>query len=63
MTPGNTYLVQLWINDGRSIGESRSADRHRRTQYISTVLYGSDGSGPGQYIVGTFVANSSGGQL
>ena len=22
MTPGNTYLIQLWVNDGRNIGES-----------------------------------------
>jgi hypothetical protein len=26
------------------------------------VSFGSDGSGPGQYIIGTFVANGSGGQ-
>jgi hypothetical protein len=62
MTPGNTYLVQLWINDGRSIGESRSATVTGGTSTSAPILYGSDGSGPGQYIVGTFVANSSGGQ-
>ncbi len=24
MPPGNTYLIQLWVNDGRNIGQSRS---------------------------------------
>jgi len=62
MTPGNTYLVQLWVNDGRSIGESRSETVTGGTNTSAPVLYGSDGSGPGQYIIGTFVANSSGGQ-
>ena len=24
MTPGNSYLIQFWVNDGRNIGQSRS---------------------------------------
>ena len=64
MTPGNTYLIQFWVNDGRTIDPPQS-----RTQTITggantsaPLSYGSDGTGPGQYIIGTFVANSSGGQ-
>src|SRR5262245_32800284 len=62
MTPGHTYLVQLWVNDGRNIGESRSETITGGTNTSAPLNFGSDGSGPGQYIIGTFVANSSGGQ-
>jgi len=62
MTPGHTYLVQLWVNDGRNIGESRSETITGGANTSAPVSFGSDGSGPGQYIIGTFVANSSGGQ-
>jgi hypothetical protein len=62
MTPGHTYLVQLWVNDGRNIGESRSETVTGGTNTSVPLSFGSDGSGPGQYIIGTFVANSSGGQ-
>jgi hypothetical protein len=62
MTPGHTYLVQLWVNDGRNIGESRTETITGGTNTSASLSFGSDGSGPGQYIIGTFVANSSGGQ-
>jgi len=62
MTPGHLYLVQVWVNDGRSIGESRSETLTGGTNTSAPLSFGSDGSGPGQYIIGTFVANSSGGQ-
>jgi hypothetical protein len=62
MTPGKTYLVQLWVNDGRNIGESRSETVTGGTNNSAPLSFGSDGSGPGQYIVGTFMANGSGGQ-
>ncbi len=62
MTPGNTYLVQLWVNDGRNIGESRSETITGGTNTSAPLTFGSDGSGPGQYIIGTFVADSSGSQ-
>jgi hypothetical protein len=57
--PGHTYLIQLWANDGRGIFPGRS----------ETVTGGSNTSGnldfgdaPGQYVVGTYVADSSGSQ-
>ena len=59
MVPGNTYLVQVWVNDGRDIGESRSETLTWGTNTSAPVSFGSDGSGPGQYIIGTFVADSS----
>lgn len=62
MTPGHTYLIQLWVNDGRNIGESRTETITGGTNTSGPLSFGSDGSGPGQYIIGTFVANSSGGQ-
>jgi hypothetical protein len=62
MTPGDTYLVELWVNDGRNIGQARSEAVTGGTNTSAPLTYGSDGSGPGQYIIGTFVANASGGQ-
>jgi hypothetical protein len=62
MTPGDTYLIQLWVNDGRNIGESRSETITGGTNTSASLSFGSDGTGPGQFIIGTFVANSSGGQ-
>jgi hypothetical protein len=62
MTPGHTYLVQVWVNDGRNIGQSRSETITCGSNTSAPLSYGSDGSGPGQFIIGTFVANSSGGQ-
>ncbi len=62
MTPGNTYLVQFWVNDGRNIGQSRTETVTGGANTSASLSFGSDGSGPGQYVIGTFVANSSGGQ-
>ena len=62
MTPGNTYLIEFWVNDGRNIGESRSETITGGTNMSAPLSFGSDGSGPGQYIIGTFVGDSSGGQ-
>jgi len=62
MVPGNTYLVQVWVNDGRNIGESRSETITGGTNTSAPVSFGSDASGPGQYIIGTFVADSLGSQ-
>jgi hypothetical protein len=64
MTPGHVYLVQFWVNDARSLGQLRSETITGGANTSSSLNYGTnpDGSGPGQYIIGTFVANSSGGQ-
>src|SRR5258705_13557881 len=55
MTPGNTYLIKFWVNDGRSIGESRTETITGGANTSASLSFGSDGSGPGQYIIGTFV--------
>ena len=60
MTPGHNYLIQIWVNDGRNIGQTRSESFTGGTNTSSAVTYGSDGSGPGQFIIGEFVAVSPG---
>jgi hypothetical protein len=64
MTPGKTYLIQMWVNDARSVGQIRSETITGGANTSAPINYGSnpDGSGPGQFIIGTFVANSSGSQ-
>jgi hypothetical protein len=63
MTEGHTYLVQLWISDPRNIGVSRAATVSSGVGDISPVLnYPADGTGPGSYIIGTFVAGPGGSQ-
>lgn len=60
MTVGNTYLVQLWVNDGRN--STVNARTETITGGLNTSLslaYGSGNSGPGQYVIGTFVAENS----
>ena len=60
MTPGDTYQVELWVNDGRNIGQSRYETFTAGAGTSADVFYGSDGSGPGQFVTGDFVADSSG---
>jgi hypothetical protein len=60
MRPGDTYLIQFWVNDGRNIGQSRSETITGGANTSSPLIFGSGGSGPGQYIIGTFVANTNG---
>lgn len=60
MTPGDTYLVEYWVNDGRNIGQSRSLTLSGGSDTSGILSYGSDGSGPGQFIIGQFVADLSG---
>ena len=56
MTPGNTYLVQFWLNDGRS-NQPGSSTFTGGPNTSSPVAIGNNA--PGQYIIGTFVADSS----
>ncbi|MDB6080046.1 MAG: hypothetical protein JWO82_3793 [Akkermansiaceae bacterium] len=63
MIPGNTYLVELWIADPRSIGNSRAATVFSGDGDLSGVMnYPADGSSHGSYLIGTFVAGASGSQ-
>jgi len=62
MTPGDTYLVQLWISDPRTIGVSRAATVSGDGDTSAVINYPADGTGPGNYIIGTFVAGPTGTQ-
>src|SRR6266700_4070672 len=57
MTPGNTYLVQFWVNDQRNIGQIRAETITGGANTSAPLTFGTDGSVPGQghYIIGTFV--------
>ena len=61
MTPGNTYLVQFWLNDGRG-GQSGTSTLTGGANTSAALAYGFGDSGPGQYIIGTFVADGTGTQ-
>jgi PEP-CTERM motif len=60
MTSGDVYLVELWVNDGRNIGETRTETATGGANTSQALSYGSDGSGAGQFITGTFTADSTG---
>ena len=62
LTPGDTYLVEIWINDGRNLGGTRWATLTGGANTSGDVYYGTEGTGPGQYVTGTFVADASGAQ-
>ena len=55
MKPGHSYLVQIWANDGRGNGRTESFQGGGNTS--ATLDFG---DAPGQFIVGTFVANNTG---
>lgn len=65
MTPGNTYQLEFWVNDGRN---SATAERSETITGGATtsaaLLYGTgvNGTSPGQFILGTFVADGTGTQ-
>ena len=72
MRPGHTYEVQFWVNDSRGVTGARWENLSGGA--VGTTAYGTDTSSPagysspvfsgaasaGYYIVGTFVADSSG---
>ncbi len=42
MTPGHIYQVQVWVNDGRNIGETRSETIRGGTNTSAALSFGSD---------------------
>lgn len=54
-TPGHTYLIQAWANDGRGNGRTETFTGGANTS--ASVDFG---DAPGQYLTGTYVADSSG---
>jgi hypothetical protein len=68
LTLGDTYLIQLWVNDGRnSTVDQRTETVTGGANTSASLAYGS-GNGPagsppglpGQFIIGTFLAGSTG---
>ncbi len=65
MTAGDTYQLEFWVNDGRnSVTAERSETLTGGANTSAALAYGtgSGGTGPGQFILGTFVADGSGQQ-
>jgi PEP-CTERM motif len=63
MTDGDTYLVELWVQDGRnSTTAERSETITGGANTSAALAYGSgvNGTSPGQYVIGTFVADDTG---
>jgi hypothetical protein len=54
MTPGSTYEIQFWANDGR--GNDRSETLIGGANTSATIDFGNSG----EFITGTFVADSTG---
>ncbi len=55
--PGHTYQIEVWANDGRGIFPGRS---ETVTGGANTSANLDIGDAPGQYVTGTYVADSSG---
>ncbi len=64
MTPGHEYLVQIWVADARNLGgDTRQQTLSGSSEDVSpTISFPADGSGIGEYIIGTFIADASGTQ-
>lgn len=60
MTPGYTYLLQAWVNDGRTGANAFSSTFTGGINVSDPVNGGSGVVGtPGQFIIGTFVADAA----
>src|SRR5258706_3217577 len=59
MTSGNTYLIQVWVNDGRNIGQSRSETVTGGDSTSGPLSFGSDGTGPRPCIIPPILTDNS----
>jgi PEP-CTERM motif-containing protein len=60
LTPGDTYLLEFWVQDGRnSVTAERSETLTGGANTSAALAYGSGSTGPGQYILGAFVADGT----
>ncbi len=59
LTIGNEYLVQFWVNDSRSSGNSRSETLTSGGNTVNLKYNGGSTGSLGQFSVGTFIATSS----
>jgi hypothetical protein len=63
MTPGDTYQLEFWVNDGlNSVTAERSETLTGGVNTSAALDFGTgpNGTGPGQFIIGTFVADTTG---
>lgn len=63
MTVGDTYQLEFWVNDGRNnVTAERTETLTGGSNTSAPLAFGTgpNGTSPGQYIIGTFVADSSG---
>ncbi len=61
MTAGNTYELEYWVQDGRnSVTAERSETLTGGANTSAALAFGSGANGPGQFIIGTFVADGTG---
>src|SRR5215469_6994857 len=64
LNPGDTYQVEIWVEDTRNIGNRRWENVYENSYgdagTSAAVTFPADGSALGQYDIGTFVANSAG---
>jgi hypothetical protein len=63
MTPGDDYQLEFWVNDGRNSATAERSETLTGGSSTSAALAygtGANGTGPGQYILGTFVADGTG---
>jgi hypothetical protein len=61
MTPGDTYQLEFWVQDGRnSTTAERSETLTGGSSTSSALAFGSGASGPGDFILGAFVADGTG---
>jgi hypothetical protein len=61
MTPGHEYEVEFWVSDPRNLGQTRSETITGTSSDTSEpLLFPADGTGVGQYVIGTFAADATG---
>jgi hypothetical protein len=64
LNPGDTYQVEIWVEDTRNIGNRRWENVYENTYgdagTSAAISFPADGTSLGQYDIGTFVANSAG---
>ena len=63
MTAGDSYQLEFWVQDGRNnVTAERSETLTGGANTSAALAYGTgpNGTGPGQFILGTFVADNTG---
>lgn len=59
LTPGQQYQIQIWVNDARSYGVTRTTTFTAGNSVVIDQNTGSGDGGVGQFAIGTFTADST----